>query len=50
VVKEARRRCGNDEETIRHLIFSCPRCADERRELHEAVGYRSGYMSYLLGG
>jgi hypothetical protein len=32
VVDEAKCRCGN-EETIRHLILSCPRWTDERREL-----------------
>lgn len=40
----------NDEETIRHLILSCPRWTDERRELCETVGARSGEVSYLLGG
>jgi hypothetical protein len=33
VVDEAKCSCGNDEETIRHLILSCPRWTDERREL-----------------
>jgi hypothetical protein len=50
VVDEAKYSCGNDEETIRHLIFSCPRWTDERRELHETVGARLGDVSYLLGG
>ena len=50
VVDEAKCSCGNDEETIRHLILSCPRWTDERRELHETVGARSGDVSYLLGG
>jgi hypothetical protein len=40
--------CENDEETVRHLILSCPRWTDERRELREAVGDRSGDEPYLL--
>ena len=35
-VDEATCSCGNDEETIRHLILSCPRWTDERRELSYA--------------
>jgi hypothetical protein len=50
VADEAKCSCGNDEETIRHLILSCPRWTDERRELRETVGARSGDVSYLLGG
>jgi hypothetical protein len=50
VVDEAKCSCGNDEETIRHLILSCPRWTDERRELRETAGARSGDVSYLLGG
>ena len=50
VVDEARCSRGNDEETIRHLILSCPRWTDERKELRETVGARSGDVSYLLGG
>jgi hypothetical protein len=49
VVDEARCSCGYDEETIRHLLLSCPRWTDERRELRESVGDRSGDVSYLLG-
>jgi hypothetical protein len=50
LVDEAKGSCGNDEETIRHLILSCPRWTVERRELREAVGARSGDVPYLLGG
>jgi hypothetical protein len=50
VVDEAKCSCGNDEETIRHLILSCPRWKDERRQLCETAGVRSGDVSYLLGG
>jgi hypothetical protein len=50
VVDEAKYRCGNDEETIRHLILSCPEWPCGRRDLRETVGARSGDVSYLLGG
>lgn len=50
VVDEAICSCGEDEETIRHLILSYPRWKAERRELREAVGARSGDVPYLLGG
>jgi ribonuclease HI len=50
LVDEATCICGEDEETIRHLILSCPRWKAERRELREAVGARSGDVPYLLGG
>jgi hypothetical protein len=50
LVDEAKCSCGDDEETIRHLILSCPRWTVKRRELREAVGVRSGDVPYLLGG
>jgi hypothetical protein len=50
LVDEALYSCGEDEETIRHLILSCPRWKAERRELREAVDARSGDVPYLLGG
>jgi hypothetical protein len=50
LVEEAKCSCGNDEETIRHLILSCPRWSDERRELRLTVGDRSGDVPYLLRG
>jgi hypothetical protein len=50
VVDEAKCSCGHDEQTIRHLILSCPRWTAERRELREAVGARAGDVPYLLGG
>jgi hypothetical protein len=50
VVDKAKCSYRNDEETIRHLILSCPRWTDERRELRETVGDRSRDVSYLLGG
>jgi hypothetical protein len=50
VVDEAKCSCGNDEETIRHLILLYPRWTDARRELRETVGERSRDVPYLLGG
>jgi hypothetical protein len=50
VVDEANCSFENDEETIIHLILSYPRWTDERRELRETVGDRSGDVPYLLGG
>jgi hypothetical protein len=50
VVDEAKCSYRNDEETIRHLILSYPKWTDERRQLCETVGVRSGDVSYLLGG
>jgi hypothetical protein len=50
LVDEATCSCGEDEETIRYLILSCPRWKAERRELREAIGARSGDVPYLLGG
>jgi ribonuclease HI len=50
LVNEAKCSCGNDEETIKHLILSYSRYTEERRELREAVGARSGDVPYLLGG
>jgi hypothetical protein len=50
VVDEAKCSCRNDEETIRHLILSCPRWTDERRELRKTVGERSRDVPYLLEG
>lgn len=49
MVDEAKCSCGNDEEVIKQLILSCPRWTDERRQLCETVGDRSGDASYLLG-
>jgi hypothetical protein len=50
VIDEAKRSCGNDEETIRHLLLSCPRWTDERGGLCEIVGHRSRDVPYLLEG
>jgi ribonuclease HI len=41
--------CGQ-RETIRHLLFDCPRWQTERTELMTQAGARWGDISYLLGG
>jgi hypothetical protein len=50
IVDSARCECGNDEETVQHVILSCPRWAEARRELRAAAGDRWGDVPYLLGG
>jgi hypothetical protein len=40
VVDEAKCSCGNDVETIRHLVLSCPRWTEERRGLRESFSIR----------
>jgi ribonuclease HI len=50
IVDEAKCECGGDEETIRHVILSCPMWAEYRSELREAAGDRWGDVPYLLGG
>ena len=47
---DAKCGCGDNDETIKHVLLWCPRWADERRELRAVVGDRSGDISYLLGG
>jgi hypothetical protein len=47
VEDKARCSCGYNEETIRHVLLSCPRWTDERRELRETVRDRSREVSYL---
>jgi hypothetical protein len=47
---DAKCRCGDDDETIKHVLLLCPRWADKHRELRAAAGDRSGDMPYLLGG
>jgi hypothetical protein len=42
--------CGRGEETIRHVLLSCTRWAEERRELRIVVKQRAGDASFLLGG
>lgn len=47
---DAKCGCGDNDETIKHVLLWCPRWADERRELRAAAGDRSGDIPYLLGG
>jgi hypothetical protein len=47
---DAKCGCGDDDETIKHVLLLCPRWAEERGELRAAAGDRSGDISYLLGG
>ncbi|KAM0721336.1 hypothetical protein Q7P37_003040 [Cladosporium fusiforme] len=42
--------CRQADETIKHLILSCPRWEEERKELGTAVGNRVGDVPFLLGG
>jgi hypothetical protein len=50
IVDSAKCECGNDEETVRHVILSCPQWAEARRVLRAAAGDRWGDVPYLLGG
>jgi hypothetical protein len=50
LVDEVKCSYRDDEETIRYLIFSCPRWTVKRRELRKTVGVRLGNVPYLLGG
>jgi hypothetical protein len=42
--------CERGEETIRHVILSCARWAEERRELRIVAKERAGDVPFLLGG
>jgi hypothetical protein len=50
LVNDAKCGCGDDDETIKHILLVCPRSADKRGELRAATGDRSGDIPYLLGG
>jgi hypothetical protein len=50
LVESALCECERGEETIRHVILSCPRWAEERRELRIVAKERSGDVPFLLGG
>jgi ribonuclease HI len=50
VVEEARCRCGNDDETIRHILYVCSLWAVQRKTLRAIAGDRWGDIPYLLGG
>jgi hypothetical protein len=50
IVDSAKCEYGNDEQTVRHIILSCPQWAEPREELRAATGDRWGDVPYLLGG
>jgi hypothetical protein len=50
LVESALCECERDEETIRHVILSCARWAEERRELRIVAKQRAGDGPFLLGG
>lgn len=50
LVDSALCECGQADETVKHLILSCPRWEEGRKELGAAVGSRVGDVPFLLGG
>jgi hypothetical protein len=50
LVESALCECKQGEETIRHVILSCPRWAEERKELRAVAEGRAGDVPFLLGG
>jgi hypothetical protein len=50
LVESALCECERGEETIRHVILSCIRWAEERKELRTVAKQRAGDVSFLLGG
>jgi hypothetical protein len=50
LVESALCECERGEETIRHVILSCARWAEDRRELRVVVKQRAGDVPFLLGG
>jgi hypothetical protein len=50
LVDSALCECERGEETIRHVILSCARWAEERKELRTVAKQRAGDVSFLLGG
>jgi hypothetical protein len=49
LVESALCECERGEETIRHVILSCARWAEERRELWTVANQRAGDVPFLLG-
>lgn len=43
-------RCGKGDETIEHVLLTCPRWTKERRALCELVGNSCNHVPFLLGG
>ena len=50
LVESALCECGQGEETIRHVILSCPQLAEERKELRATAEGRAGDVPFLLEG
>lgn len=50
LVDSALCECGQADEMVKHLILSCPRWEEGRKELGTAVGSRVGDVPFLLGG
>jgi hypothetical protein len=50
IADSAKCECGNDEQTVRHVILSCPQWVEARKVLRAAVGDRWGDVPYLSGG
>jgi hypothetical protein len=48
-VESALCECERGEETIRHVILSCARWAEERRKLRTVAKQRAGDVPFLLG-
>jgi hypothetical protein len=49
LVESALCECKRGEETIRHVILSCARLTEERRELRTVAKQRAGDVPFLLG-
>jgi ribonuclease HI len=50
LVESILRECERGEETIRHVILSCARWAEERKALWTVAKQRAGDVPFLLGG
>lgn len=48
--ESARCGCGRGDETIEHVLLSCPKWTEERKFLRESVGDRRNDVPFLLGG
>jgi hypothetical protein len=46
----ARCGCGRGDETVEHVLLTCPRLTEERRILLEPVDDRCNDVAFLLGG
>lgn len=50
LVDSALCECGQADETMKHLLLSCPRWEEERKELKLVASDRVGDVPFLLGG